>query len=66
MKNLREMQQMFKESLDIVDNVITVNACDAGDKSFELLKKILKQMARDILVSLKTVYIAASVFFRHH
>ncbi|XP_072039212.1 uncharacterized protein [Amphiura filiformis] len=43
------MRRLFQESLDIVDSVIPVNACNATDQGFEILKEILKQMAADIL-----------------
>ncbi|XP_072020982.1 uncharacterized protein [Amphiura filiformis] len=48
-RNLKEMRLLFKESLDIVDCVLTVNACNATDEGFEILKETLKHMAADIL-----------------
>ncbi|XP_072049954.1 uncharacterized protein [Amphiura filiformis] len=47
--NQTKMRCLFQESLDIVDSVITVNACNATDQGFGILKEILKQMATDIL-----------------
>ncbi|XP_072049732.1 death-associated protein kinase 1-like [Amphiura filiformis] len=47
--NQTKMRCLFQESLDIVDSVITVNACNATDQGFGILKEILKQMAADIL-----------------
>ncbi len=44
------MKHMFKDTLDISDEVITVNACNATDQGFEILKKILKYTASDIIV----------------
>ena len=41
---------MFKDTLDINDEVITVNACNATDQGFEILKEILKYTASDIIV----------------
>ena len=61
-RNLEKMKCLFKESLDIADMIITVNACNAGDKGFEILKKILKQMATDILVSTRFVKIYPKYF----
>ena len=48
--NLEKMRCLFEKSLDIADMLITVNACNAEDQGFEVLKEILKQMATDILV----------------
>ena len=45
------MRRLFEKSLDVADLVITVNACNAEDQGFEILKEMLKQMATDILVS---------------
>ncbi|XP_072039196.1 uncharacterized protein [Amphiura filiformis] len=47
--NQSKMRRLFQESLDIVDSVITVNACNATEQGYEILKDILKQMAVDIL-----------------
>ncbi|XP_072038756.1 uncharacterized protein [Amphiura filiformis] len=47
--NQTKMRRLFQESLDIVDSVITVNACNATEQGYEILKDILKQMAVDIL-----------------
>ena len=49
--NLEKMRCLFKDSLEIANMIITVNACNAEDQGFEILKEILKQMATDILVS---------------
>ena len=62
--NLEKMRCLFEKSLDIADLVITVNACNAEDKDFEILKEMLKQMATDILVRAFTLQVYSIVSTR--
>ncbi|XP_072020123.1 uncharacterized protein [Amphiura filiformis] len=50
-RHLEEMRCMFEETLDIADIVVTINACNATDQGFEVLKQMLKKMAANMLGS---------------